>query len=151
VTIEQARARLAAFGQGLRARFPNDYPARAAWAPRLVSLQEDLVGSVTPALLMLFGAVGFVLLIACANMANLLLARASTRQREVAVRRALGSSRARLVRLMLTESLMLSVLGGIAGCAVTIWLVEALIALAPAGLPRSSEIAIDGQVLASPR
>ena len=109
VTIEQARERLAAFGQGLRAQFPNDYPGRAAWAPRLVSLQEDLVGSVKPALVMLFGAVGFVLLIACANMANLLLARASTRQRELAVRRALGSSRARLVRLMLTESLVLSV------------------------------------------
>jgi predicted permease len=148
VTIEQARERLAAFGHGLRTQFPDDYPARAAWAPRLVPLREDLVGSVKPALLMLFGAVGFVLLIACANMANLLLARASTRQRDLAVRRALGSSRARLVRLMLTESLMLSVLGGIAGCAVTIWLVEALIALAPSGLPRITEIAIDGQVLA---
>jgi putative ABC transport system permease protein len=148
ITIEQARERLAVFGKGLRAEYPNDYSARAAWVPRLVSLQEDLVGSVKPALLMLFGAVGFVLLIACANIANLLLARASTRQRELAVRRALGSSRARLVRLMLTESLMLSALGGVAGAAVTIWLVEALIALAPAGLPRIQEIAIDGQVLA---
>jgi putative ABC transport system permease protein len=148
ITIEQARERLAVFGKGLRAEYPNDYSARAAWAPRLVSLQEDLIGSVKPALLMLFGAVGFVLLIACANIANLLLARASTRQRELAVRRALGSSRARLVRLMLTESVMLSALGGVAGAAVTIWLVEALIALAPSGLPRIQEIAIDGQVLA---
>jgi putative ABC transport system permease protein len=148
ITIEQARERLAVFGKGLRAEYPNDYSVRAAWAPRLVPLQEDLVGSVKPALLMLFGAVGFVLLIACANIANLLLARASTRQRELAVRRALGSSRARLVRLMLTESLMLSALGGIAGAAVTVWLVQALIALAPSGLPRIQEIAIDGQVLA---
>jgi putative ABC transport system permease protein len=148
ITIEQARERLAIFGKGLRAAYPNDYSARAAWVPRLVSLQEDLVGSVKPALLMLFGAVGFVLLIACANIANLLLARASTRQRELAVRRALGSSRARLVRLMLTESLMLSMLGGVAGAAVTIWLVEALMALAPSGLPRIQEIRIDNQVLA---
>jgi putative ABC transport system permease protein len=146
ITIEQARERLLAFGQGLRAAHPNDYPVRAAWTPRLVSLQDDLVGSVRPALLMLFGAVGFVLLIGCANMANLLLARASTRRRELAVRRALGSSRGRLVRLMLTESVMLSALGGLAGAAVTVWLVEALIAMAPAGLPRIQEIAIDGQV-----
>ena len=148
ITLEQARERLAVFGKGLRAEYPNDYAARVAWVPRLVSLQDDLVGSVKPALLMLFGAVGFVLLIACANIANLLLARASTRQRELALRRALGSSRARLVRLMLTESLMLSALGGLAGAAVTIWLVEALMALAPSGLPRIQEIAIDRQVLA---
>jgi putative ABC transport system permease protein len=146
ITVEQARERLAAFGQGLRAAYPNDYPARSAWTPRLVPLHEDLVGSMKPPLLMLFGAVGFVLLIACANMANLLLARASTRQRELAVRRALGSSRGRLVRLMLIESLMLSTLGGIAGACVTVWLVEALVAMAPAGLPRIQEIAIDGQV-----
>ena len=146
ITIDQARERLAAFGQGLRSAYPNDYPVRADWTPRLLPLQDDLIGSVKPALLMLFGAVGVVLLIACANMANLLLARASTRQRELAVRRALGSSRGRLVRLMLTESVMLSALGGIAGAAVTVWLVEALVAMAPAGLPRIQEVAIDGQV-----
>jgi putative ABC transport system permease protein len=145
-TIDQARERLAAFGQGLRAAYPDDYPLDVAWAPRVVPLQDDLVGSVKPALLMLSGAVGFVLLIACANMANLLLARASTRQRELAVRRALGSSRRRLVRLMLTESLMLSALGGVAGIALTIWLVDGLIAMAPAGLPRIQEIAINRQV-----
>jgi predicted permease len=148
LSLDQARQRLAGFAQGLRAANPNDYSARAAWAPRILSLQEDLVGSVKPALLILFGAVGFVLLIACANMANLLLARASTRQRELAVRRALGSSRSRLVRLLLTESLMLAVFGGIAGAALTVWLLEALLALVPSGLPRLHEVAIDGQVLA---
>ena len=148
VSVDAARQRLAGFAQGMRAANPNDYPARAAWAPRIIALQDDLVGSVKPALLLLFGAVGFVLLIACANMANLLLARASTRQRELAVRRALGSSRARLVRLMLTESVMLALLGGIAGAALTVWLLEALLAFAPAGLPRLPEAVIDGQVLA---
>src|SRR5262249_58650464 len=108
-------------------------------------LQDDLVGPVKPALLIVFGAVGLVLLIACANIANLLLARASSRHREIAVRRALGSSRARLVRLMLTESLMLAALGGIAGAAVTIWLLDLLLALVPAGLPRLQEIGIDRQ------
>jgi putative ABC transport system permease protein len=148
IPIDQARQRLSAFGQGLRTSFPNDYPARAAWAPRLVGLQEDLVGSITPALLIIFGAVGLVLLIACANLANLLLARASARQRELALRRALGSSRRRLVRLLLTESVLLAALGGIAGVGLTVWLLEALLALVPEGLPRIQEISIDGQVVA---
>jgi predicted permease len=148
IPVEQARERLVAFGQGVKAANPNDYSARAAWTPRLISLQDDLVGSMKPALLMLSGAVALVLVIACANIANLLIARASTRRRELAVRRALGSSRARLVRLMLTESVLLSALGGIAGAGLTTWLVDALIALAPAGLPRLNEVAIDGQVLA---
>jgi predicted permease len=148
VTVEQARQRLAAVGAEWRASYPNDYPARAAWAPRIVPLREDLVGSVRSALLILFGAVGVVLLIACANIANLLLARASSRQRELAVRRALGSSRARLVRLLLTESVLLSMLGGAAGAAITVWLLEGLLAIAPSGLPRLQEIRIDAQVVA---
>src|SRR3954471_5531460 len=148
ITVAEAREKLAAFGQTERQSYPNDYPARAAWTPRLIALQDDLVGTVRPALLMLFGAVGLVLLIACANIANLLLARASSRHRELAVRRALGSSRARLVRLMLAESLLLAVLGGPAGIGVTIWLLELLLALVPAGLPRLQEVSIDGQVLA---
>ena len=147
ISIDEARHRLAAFGDGLRRSLPNDYPARAGWSPRLIPLQDDLVGSVRPSLLMLFGAVGFVLLIACANIANLLLARGSGRHRELGVRRALGSSRARLVRLLLTESVLLAALGGLAGAAVTVWLIEALFALVPAGLPRLSEVAIDQRVL----
>ncbi len=148
ISVEEARHRLEALGGQFRASFPDAYPARSGWVPRIIPLHDDLVGSVRPALLMLSGAVGFVLLIACANIANLLLARSTGRQRELAVRRALGSSRRRLVHLLLTESLLLAVIGGVAAAAVTVWLVEALLALVPAGLPRLSEVAIDGRVLA---
>jgi predicted permease len=147
LSIAEAQQRLASFGAQLRAEFPNDYPARSGWTPSLIPLQVDLVGRVRPALLMLFGAVGFVLLIACANIANLLLARASARQRELALRRALGSSRGRLLSLLMTESLLLACLGGAAGACLTVWLVDALVALAPAGLPRAGEIAVDARVV----
>jgi predicted permease len=148
ISVTGAQQRLNAMGQEFRSAYPNDYPARAAWAPRVIPLQQDLVGSVRAPLLMLFGAVGVVLVIACANIANLLLARASSRQRELAVRRALGSSRARLVRLMLTESLLIAVLGGAAGAMVTGWLLSLLLAIVPSALPRLQEIRIDGQVVA---
>ena len=148
LSMAEAQQRLTAFGARLRSEYPNDYPARAGWTPRLVPLQDDLVGRVKPALLLLLGAVGFVLLIACANIANLLLARASTRQRELAVRRALGSSRGRVVSLLMMESVLLASLGGAAGACLTVWLVDALVVLAPAGLPRADEIAVDLRVFA---
>jgi putative ABC transport system permease protein len=148
VSMTQARQRLGAMAQDFRQAYPKMYPPRAAWAPRLVPLHEDLVGSVRGTLLIIFGAVGVVLLIACANIANLLLARASARQRELAVRRALGSSRARLIRLMLVESLMLSLAGGALGGLLTVWELDLLLAVTPAGLPRLQEIRIDPHVMA---
>ena len=145
--IEQAQHRLDAFAAQLREQYPVDYPSRGGWAPRLVPLQQDLVGSVRATLLTILGAVGIVLLIACANIAGLLLARASARQRELAVRRALGSGRLRLARLLLTESLVLSICGGALGLLLAVWGVDLLLSLVPPGLPRISEIAISGRVV----
>ena len=101
-----------------------------------------------PALLVLFGAVSFVVLIACANVSNLLLARASARQREIAMRAALGPTRLRIARQLLTESVLLYVLGGAAGLAVAYAALKALVAIAPAGIPRLGDVAIDTRVLA---
>jgi putative ABC transport system permease protein len=141
-----ARQRLETLARDLRGRFPDDYPARAAWAPRLVPLQDDLVGRARQALLILLGAVGFVLLIACVNVANFSLARASTRRREIAVRLALGAGRARIVRMLLTESLLLAFAGGALGLLVASWATDWLVALSPATIPRLNEVALDGRV-----
>ena len=144
----EAQQRIDAFARQLRSEFPSDYSARAAWAPRVIPLHQDLVGAVRTPLLVMLGAVAIVLLIACANIAGLLLARAAGRQRELAVRRALGSGRARLARLLLTESLLLSLFGGALGLILAVWGVDLLIALVPAGLPRISEVTISGRAIA---
>jgi putative ABC transport system permease protein len=148
LTVAQAQERLDAFANEIRQQYPVDYPARVAWTPRLIPLQQDLVGPVRSTLLTILGAVGIVLLIACANIAGLLLARGAARQRELAVRRALGSGRIRLARLLLTESVALSLCGGALGILLGVWGVDLLLALVPSGLPRISEIAISSRVIA---
>jgi len=147
LTIAQAQERLNIYSAQLSLQYPTDYPAPARWGLRLASLQEDLVGNMRTELFVLFGAVGFVLLIACVNLANLLLARSAGRQREIAVRRALGAGRTRLILQLLAENVLLSLIsGGLALCAVVLmktW----LLSLAPPELPRQSEIALSPAVL----
>jgi len=133
---------------GIAARLEKEYPANAGIGIRLVPLHEELVGDVKRPLLILLGAVCFVLLIACANVANLLLTRAASRQRELAIRAALGADRGRLVRQLLTESLVLGVLGGAAGLLLATFSTDVLQTFAPPELPRLSDITIDRQVLA---
>ena len=145
ITVAQASDDLAAIRAGLMQQFPTQYgPGRAAVRP----LQDAVSGSVRQPLFVLLGAVALVLLIACANVANLLLARAMSRSREMAVRAALGAGRSRLVRQMVTESTMLWIVGGAAGVAVAFLLLRLLATIAPGDLPRSSVIAIDLPVLA---
>ena len=113
----------------------------------LSTLHERLVREVKPSLLALLGAVGLVLLIACANVANLLLARSAARQKEIAIRAAMGASRTRVLRQMLTESILLSAIGGAAGLVLSIWLTDVLMSMLPEGAPRLEQIGIDYRVL----
>ena len=144
VTPAQAAADLNSIMAGLAAQYPNDQ----GYTIYAVSLFDEIVGPVQRLLLVLLGAVGMVLLIACVNAANLLLARASARQREIAVRAALGAGRWRLVRQMLAESLLLSVLGGALGAILAGAGVRALVMLLPAGFPRLAAIHVNGPVFA---
>ena len=144
-TLEEAQARIS----GINGQLAKEYPdTNSGWDTKLFVLQDLLVREVRPSLLALLGAVGFVLLIACANVANLLLARSAGRQKEVAIRSAMGASRARIVRQMLTESIVLSLIGGTAGLLLSVWLTDVLIAMLPDGAPRVDQINIDYRVLA---
>jgi putative ABC transport system permease protein len=143
VSIEQARANMNAIAQSQAERYPTTNTGIGA---KVISLHEQTVGDVRPMLIVLLGAVAFVLLIACANIANLLLARAAARQREMAIRGALGASRSRVVRLLLTESVLLAVVGGAVGLLFATWSLDLLVSLKPANLPRLAEIGIDRTV-----
>jgi putative ABC transport system permease protein len=143
VSPEQSASEIATLGKPLEKLYPRE---NTDVGFTTFPLHEALVGDLRPALLVLLGAVGFVLLIACANVANLLLARAVARETELAVRSAMGAGRGRLMRQLLTESLMLGIAGGLAGLLVAAWGADVLVALQPDGIPRLNEIAIDRNV-----
>jgi putative ABC transport system permease protein len=145
VTIEQARAETDLIARRLEEQYPE---SNERWSLNLVPLQEQVVGGVRTSLWVLLGAVGFVLLIACANVSNLMLARAAARSRELALRTALGASRWRVARQQLTENVLLSLAGGGLGLLLAAWGVDLLTALGAGDIPRSREIGVDGRVLA---
>jgi len=148
LTLAQAQARLTAMAAQIRHDFPTDYPPQAQWTIEIQPLQETLVGKVRPMLLVLLGAVILIVFIVSLNIANLLLARASGRQQEMAVRSALGASRGRMVRQMLTESMLLSLVGGAAGIVTAVGTLSFILRFVPSNVPRLNEVRIDWVVLA---
>ena len=147
ISLEQAQARLDTFASQLRAEYATNYPAGSDWSIEAEPLQESLVGNVRPMLLVLMGAVVLIILLASVNVANLLLARASGRQREMAVRLALGASRSRMIRQMLTESVILALVSGVVGVLTAIAALH-FVQFLPARIPRLAEVQVDWTVLA---
>lgn len=146
VPLERATDDLNAIARRFGERFPTQYPADSGWGVSLTSLLEDLVGDTRPQLLILLAAVVLVLLIACVNVANLLLARAQTRDKEVSIRVALGATRGRVIRQSITESVLIALAGGLLGFLVARWGIAAFLAINPDPLPRAGEIAVDARV-----
>jgi putative ABC transport system permease protein len=145
VSVEQAQADLEVIHRGLAKQFPNEYSTTGV---RVVKLRDDIASGLRPALLVLLGAIGFLLLIACANVSNLLLARALARQKEIAIRSALGANRARLVRQVLTESVLLALCGGAAGILLAFWGTNVILAIGRKAIPQLAAVSLDGRELA---
>jgi len=146
-TVEQAQADIDRIVNGMKEQYPGNYPPSSGFTISVVPLLQQVVGDVRRALLVLLGAVGFVLLIACANVANLQLARAAVRQKEIAVRAAVGAGRTRIIQQLLTESVLLSLLGGALGLLLAFMAVRVLRLFGPDTLPRLNEIGLDSRVL----
>src|SRR4030095_13344835 len=144
VGLDEARAQMNLLARQIAQQHPE---LNAGDALKLVSLTEATVGEIRPLLYVLLGAVGLVLLICCANVANLLLARAAQRQKEIAIRTAIGANQTQLVRLLLVESMLLAVIGGLLGCLLAFWGIDLLVALKPENMPRLDQVGIDWSVL----
>jgi len=145
VSVEQAQADLEVVHRGLANQFPDEYSTTGV---RVVKLGDDIASGLRPALLVLLGAIAFLLLIACANVSNLLLARALARQKEIAIRSALGANRARLVRQVLTESVLLALCGGAGGILLAFWSTNVIVAIGRKVIPQLAAVSLDGRVLA---
>jgi putative ABC transport system permease protein len=143
VTLEQAQARLAEYGTTVSAQFPSDYPERNGWQPRVKQLQDDVIGGVATPMFILLCSVALLLLVACVNVAHLVLARTSARRQELAVRRALGATGTQLLAQLATESAVLAAAGGMLGVLVASWTLRGLVALAPGRVPRLDAVSLD--------
>jgi putative ABC transport system permease protein len=148
VSIAEAQNEMDVIADRMKQQYPANYPPNGGLTISVVPLLQQVVGDISLALKILFGAVGFVLLIACANVANLLLSRAAVRSKEIAIRSAVGASRSRLIRQLLTESILLAMCAGLTGTGLAYLMLKALLVFGPDNIPRLNEVTMDGRVLA---